>query len=201
MLQCVHLGTENHRLLKITMSWTLSWIPVTSRDRILAATLPERGSLRSVCPSQSSVHSSLPAVGHALLTSCRSALLTRSGSALFMLFWTNIRHVVLDLRLLRLVANWLSDSLSPGSSNLAVFTQTAGFTWSCVRSRRRCSRVRQSRSTSAKLTPTSQCVTCLEDTLACPRADPRVRFRTLTRVLRVVWETPAPPSHSSALCA
>ena len=30
---------------------------------------------------------------------------------------------------------------------------------------------------------------CL-DTLACPRAGPRVRFCTLTRILLVVWETP-----------
>ena len=66
VFQCVHHGTETHRLLKITMSWTLSWIPVTSRDRILAATLPERGSLRSVCRNQSSVYGSLPAVGQAL---------------------------------------------------------------------------------------------------------------------------------------
>ena len=26
VFQCVHHGTETHRLLKITMSWTLSWI-------------------------------------------------------------------------------------------------------------------------------------------------------------------------------
>ena len=84
--------------------------------------------------------------------------------------------------------------LSPGSSSLVVFAQSAGFTLSCVRSRRRCLRVRQSRSASAELTPSSQC-----DALVCQglalsrnrsRADPLILLRTLSHV-RMVWESPA----------
>ena len=45
-----------------------------------------------------------------------------------------IHHVVLDLKLLCLVVdNPLSSlSFSPASSNLAMFAQTVGFSWSCV---------------------------------------------------------------------
>ena len=130
-------------------------------------------------------------------TSCRSALLTRSGSALLMLFWTNVHHVVLEPqaslphRRRSSLFDWLSDSLSLGSSNLAVFTQTAGFTLSCVRSRRRCSRVRQSQSACAELTPTSQCVSTVLTHVISFRA------RSLA-CCRVVWETQAPPSHPFA---
>ena len=95
------------RFLSWTLSWSLSWILVTSFNRILAATLPERGSLQSVCHSHSSLsvldcswlmlfrflfHVLLLAVGYALFTSCRSASFPPVVGPLFWssvaLFWS-----------------------------------------------------------------------------------------------------------------
>ena len=88
----------------------------------------------------------MPAVGFALF--CHSlarvsSLLLRN--ALFHPLWVRsfvIHHVVLDLKLLCLIVDnplFLIDrssgflSFSPSSSNLALFAQTVGFSWSCVR--------------------------------------------------------------------
>ena len=135
------------RTLSWTLSWILSWIPRYVPASYLGCALPERGSLRAVCRSQSSencsLHCSWPCSFNQLWVRSSYPQWVRSSYPQWVRS-SGIHHVVLDLRLLRLVVNWLSDSLSPGSSNLAVFTQTAGFSLSCVRSRRRCSRVRQS---------------------------------------------------------
>ena len=108
------------RLLLSSLS--LSSDPRHVPRRILAATKPERGSLRSVCCSRSFLLvlacswlcSFLPAVGPLFPTRC--------GSALSYPLWDRwvrfsvIHHVVLDLRLLCL----------PGSSITVLFTLSAG---------------------------------------------------------------------------
>ena len=81
------------------------------------------------CHSLARVSSLL--LGNALFTRCGSALLSSITS-----FWMLVHHGILDLKLLCLIVdNPLSSlSFSPASSNLAMFAQTVGFSWSCVRS-------------------------------------------------------------------
>ena len=80
-------------------------------------------------------------LGNALFTRCGSALLSSITS-----FWMLVHHGILDLKLLCLIVdNPLSSlSFSPASSNLAMFAQTVGFSWSCVAPRRRCASARSS---------------------------------------------------------
>ena len=61
-----------------------------------------------------------------------------------------------------------------------MFTQTAGFTLSFVRTRRRCLRLRQSRSASAEITPTSRCVSFSARSLACYSRSGRSQPHCLT---------------------
>ena len=78
------------------------------------------------------------------------------------------------------------------SSSLAVFTHCADFASRAVFAlRRRCLRVRQSRSASTELTPSSQCG-ALVSSRSCATSRNPSPFHVLTHVFCMVWESPAP---------